>query len=1565
MQKWASHLCSPRVPSWVNMSGPLILFGLYCGFIAALPPGLYHLLLARIAPASDRGIGSGSVISSSIIGQLVIILSVYHSRTYVTLVKPHAITLLVFPYILLCRHCIRRHLRLNGEEGVPHTTTGLRAAAAAGQAYAVTSRNITVRRNTLLDISLVSLSHYVFLVSPAPARLVKLIIHRHSDQLIFAISSIFGWLGGSILLKHLVELLAVPGATSYGSSSGPGLVDGSPINRISSIIVTALRLLYLGRSPLPVPATPFHDKWHELRPDGGIPKLLWLHAWPTSVFDYRKGGVRPFRYVKNYYNTASPIRKGVSQRFFHVCVGNGRRRLSPSFLPSPSIFGGDPYGYVNTAPDNPPEEDSHIHQEWVRLTGQKGSSLSKESTDRPEALEHGYSSIEVTDTETGSYGRGKSVFAKNFDPCPSKKLRGRVIVDLRSAWAFTRGSCRKVPYNFARSLYPSHASATGGRGTRNRRRKPPSGVISRSNCYVSAVRRLLQTHDARSVPIFKRKPQTKSALVPEVSLGAGHDIRGTKVKNVDYVTNDRTGITRVRKRPVMQPDYRRNLVIGSMRARRRKTLVWELLQYRTKSALSLRLSEKSASLHSMPYVNSESIYASRPSGEEPGLKHPDSHAATAVAEVTRIAGRGWDFSTAHWVRGCLLISQAYIRRNIVLPTLIILKNIGYLVAFQTTDWAEDWKDLRNEIYVGCNYEGAEVASKGLPPQWYKEGVQIKVVNPFYLEHRYIVVPKQSIMLGHHGDKEIDPAVSTRARSYGRGNPGEDLGYGYLTTTGYQASLPFGGRRRQAPPFWAPFLRDAKRKWGGKVSGIKKIISVKFLSRFGRGPNLYAGHRKPPVGTSTGGPRGDSVPGVEPGGHERYSYGLSGGSNDSSVEEVTLGSECLRAATTPGLSKYMARLGIEELESLAWSDGRAGDQPVGSPRGEGVSYGSPSGEDQRHIDGPFPSKTPIPMTRATRGVHTRPSHQIMIRLGRALFRNARRIMLSYRTLSTCFNVRLVRRLTRHVVRFRNYAGTCFGRWKDCSESNTRSFGRAGNSTTGRGGIVLPARRSWGMRSISRAYALCAIWRLSLKKCPRSIDIDSERRKLRFSVKRDTHFPAVSSEEQGKPPGGEPQAMGRRAWKKRLRDLQRYDVPMDVWRGIASQGWHTKVGRLYNDPRGRDQSMGISIAIPPHATSTGATPAGVTQVGKINKRCNSNLMLQSHLGLAPPLADAQVCPCSVAQQGEVFASNACARSGIGRDWVINCENGGKTRGRISGENGINSNLRLWLYIGVLNRFHILEMPKCEATCSLKSFTYDPDISFIVKRTFAIDPGKPNWVVSGTAREGLIDRWDFRSEQVAAGMARVQDTLSSLHALTAVSDPAGSSRLESIYERMLIDTDLLLHYARATRARGALLENLGHRIPVAVSDQFLACKMLSVSLNLQHRFKVILYLVSYEEPMPRIRVLGNRNRTISYSSHIGDALLPERRAELGILESLHGGEPDSGNQELERQGSAAGSREQQNGEPPARDRRGMEAETRILKNIIWPYHRLEDLSFTNRFWLNTSEGSRFAMLRVCLYS
>nr|YP_009555762.1 hypothetical chloroplast RF1 [Selaginella lepidophylla]AZU95879.1 hypothetical chloroplast RF1 [Selaginella lepidophylla] len=1590
MQKWALHLCSPRVPapSWVKMSGPLILFGLYCGFTATLPMGLYLLSIARIAPASEREIGGGSVASVSVMGQLVIILSVYYLRTYVTLVKPHAVTLLVLPYILFCRHRILYHLSLGGEEGALRATTGLHTGAAASRAYAATSRSsITVRsrRNTLLDIFLVSLFHYVFLFSPAPARLVKLIVYRRSDQFIFAVSSLCGWFGGSILLKYLVELLAVTKIDSYDGFYGLGLVDGRLINRISSILVTALCLLYLGRTPVPVS---FSEKRHEFRSDGSIQELSWLDTWPTSVFDYRRG-VRPFRYVKDCYNSASPSKREISEHCFHSSVVNGGQRLSLSFIPSLSIFGNNLDRYINTVPGNPTSTggDPIIYREWVRIGERKGSYLNNELTDRLGALEHGYSLIEVVDTENGFYGQGKSAFARIYDPCLSKKLRGRIL-ELRSTWLLTHRAYRRIAPNYFSwgYTYLTRASAKGGRNTRTRREElaPTQGYVSKSNYYLSVVARLMRMHDdAWLGSIFKQKPQNVSNLMTnDTSLGPSNDIRSMRVKNVTYVINERTGVPRVRKRPVLQPDYRRNLVIGSMRARRRKTLVWEPSQYRTKSTFSLRFFETDEPPQSIPDMNAKSISVPCLPREEARLKNFITPHATIVTGATRAAtAKRWDFPTAHWVRGCLLISQSYIRRNVVLPTLIMLKNICYFVVFQTSDWAEDWNELGKEIYVGCNYDGTEVSSKGLPPLWHREGVQIKIVNPFHLKHRHNLVPKR-LVPGHYDETEFDPTVTTRngggkpassceAGRRGRSSFGGEPGYGYLTMLGFQTTLPFGSRKRRAPSFWKPFLKDAKLKWSGNILGIRQIIHDRVFSRSGRGPDTHAEHREPSVDTSTDGSRGDIALGFEPGEHARCSYELNGGSNDF-PNEVTIGKECLQVGAPSALSEYMARASIEELESfLRRSRGRANDKTIGLPYRERVPAGSLSGEDQRHLDGTFLRDMPIPTNRTSRGMRTQ-LIRIMTRLVRALLRGARRFVFGCRSLSTRFNLRLVKRLMRQVLRVRSYAGMYFGRSEDQSGSDTNPFIRARDSVAGKGWIDPPGH-SRGARLISRAYAFCAVWRLGAgNKCPRSIGLECHNHKLCADVKRGTYSPAASGT-QGIL-GGEPRAIGRRAWDKWLLDLRQYDVPPEIWRRIAPQRWSAEVGHLCGDNFGnnsqeKDQAMGLGEAVPQRVTPAGFAQADTIRAGKIDRQCKGNLLSQSYLELASTLAGVRVCPSAGApRQGGVLAPNARTPWDMRQNCIVNYENGGRTKeGRMNVRNGINSNLRLWLYIGIIKRFHILEMPDCIATRSLKSITREPNISFIGGRAFAGRQSSSYDWIGKEFWEYRIDRWDLRSEQLAARMTKVRDATNALHALPTAPDSAGSaqrSRLESIYESMLRDMALLLYYARADR-KGTLQENQGHRIAEAVDDRFLTCKMLSVLLNFQNRFKVILYLVPYDELMSRIRVLGNRNGTISYSSHIGDTLLPRRRTELGILESLHRGELDSGDRRAEFKGSAAGSHEQRNGEPLTQDwRNAAEAETRIMKSIIWPCYRLEDLSCMNRFWFNTSNGSRFAMPRVCLY-
>ena len=41
-----------------------------------------------------------------------------------------------------------------------------------------------------------------------------------------------------------------------------------------------------------------------------------------------------------------------------------------------------------------------------------------------------------------------------------------------------------------------------------------------------------------------------------------------------------------------------------------------------------------------------------------------------------------------------------------------------------------------------------------------------------------------------------------------------------------------------------------------------------------------------------------------------------------------------------------------------------------------------------------------------------------------------------------------------------------------------------------------------------------------------------------------------------------------------------------------------------------------------------------------------------------------------------------------------------------------------------------------------------------------------------------------------------------------------------------------------------------------------------------------------------------------------------------------------------------------------------TQKIKRFLWPSYRLEDIICMNRFWFNTNDGSRSAMLRIRMY-
>nr|ANJ59811.3 photosystem I assembly protein Ycf1 [Nymphaea jamesoniana] len=209
-----------------------------------------------------------------------------------------------------------------------------------------------------------------------------------------------------------------------------------------------------------------------------------------------------------------------------------------------------------------------------------------------------------------------------------------------------------------------------------------------------------------------------------------------------------------------QSDFRRDLIKGSMRAQRRKTVTWEMFQTDVHSPLFFDridktplfsfdisrmmnlifrnwMEEKSPKIKTSDYVGEgvkekEKIEEEEEHEEEKGeYKRKEDKRQ----EEERIAiAETWDnIIFAQAIRSSILVTHSILRKYIVLPSLIIVKNIGRMLLFQFPEWYEDFNEWSREMHVKCTYNGVQLSETEFPKDWLTDGIQIKILFPFSLK----------------------------------------------------------------------------------------------------------------------------------------------------------------------------------------------------------------------------------------------------------------------------------------------------------------------------------------------------------------------------------------------------------------------------------------------------------------------------------------------------------------------------------------------------------------------------------------------------------------------------------------------------------------------------------------------------------------------------------------------------------------------------------------------------------------------------------------------------------------
>nr|YP_010495740.1 Ycf1 protein [Lactuca tetrantha]UWM99208.1 Ycf1 protein [Lactuca tetrantha] len=263
-----------------------------------------------------------------------------------------------------------------------------------------------------------------------------------------------------------------------------------------------------------------------------------------------------------------------------------------------------------------------------------------------------------------------------------------------------------------------------------------------------------------------------------------------------------------------EPDFRRSVIKGSMRAQRRKLVIWGPYQGNPHSPLFLEKKQD------FPFTISDLIKLFFNIKDRLGKKSefeilnkqspPKRNNQEDVMEFWETIPHG------HKTRGILLLAQSTFRKYIKLPLLIISKNIVRILLRQSPEWDEDFQDWNREIYLKCSSNGLQFSKTKFPKNWLSRGFQIKILYPFHLKpwHR-------SKLRLYDSDRDLKQQ--------------EDFDSCFLTTLGMETEHPFGPPRK-TPSFFESIFKDIDykveiRKLNFRVRRILKKIKKKEAKAF--------------------------------------------------------------------------------------------------------------------------------------------------------------------------------------------------------------------------------------------------------------------------------------------------------------------------------------------------------------------------------------------------------------------------------------------------------------------------------------------------------------------------------------------------------------------------------------------------------------------------------------------------------------------------------------------------------------------------------------------------------------
>nr|YP_010211414.1 hypothetical chloroplast RF1 [Eria lasiopetala]UBD09546.1 hypothetical chloroplast RF1 [Eria lasiopetala] len=592
---------------------------------------------------------------------------------------------------------------------------------------------------------------------------------------------------------------------------------------------------------------------------------LWVEkTFVTFLFDYKRWN-RPLRYIKNS-KLENALRNEMSQFFFFTCTSYGKQIISFTYPPSLSTFSEMLERRISLyILEKLSNED--LYNSWIYTNEKKKCNLNNELRSRIQILEKkgikGSPSLDMLEKRTilCDDEKKKKCLPKAYDPFfngpyrgTTKKFYSRAIMNTYTDTEdlvefFFINKIHDLLLNDSVELHrQSFLNSTEEKGidsesqakylqfvfdvitthTKDQKtmKKKSIGIrieeiskkVSRWSYKLNEsleeeeeeIEETLEEDDfeihsrrAKRVIIYDDNDQNTNSL----SISSIQNTSNNE-KNDDQTEEEEEEVSLIRYS--QQSDFRRNLIKGSMRAQRRKTVIWDLFQVNVHSPLFFDRLDKTFFFSFFDINEMKNIIFRNWMGREQeselkisyfeneDTKEEKQKEETKFQNEQIEISEAWDtFIFTQVIRGLMLITQSFLRKYIILPSLIIAKNIFRMLLFQITEWDEDFHEWNREMHIKCTYNGVQLSETEFPQDWLIDGIQIKILYPFCLK----------------------PWRKSKARSHHRGLMKKKTNFCFLTVWGKEAELPFGSPRKQ-PFFFEPIYKELQKR--------KKKVKKKFL-----------------------------------------------------------------------------------------------------------------------------------------------------------------------------------------------------------------------------------------------------------------------------------------------------------------------------------------------------------------------------------------------------------------------------------------------------------------------------------------------------------------------------------------------------------------------------------------------------------------------------------------------------------------------------------------------------------------------------------------------------------------